>query len=132
MKRILLPAAVMIAVLIVAGWQLFFRPAVTFDGDRIRNTDPERFTLRFDMMNADDSETMTLREGDTLHVTWQIEDGSVDVLVSLAGETPLYQANGRGKGDTADFRLTVRESGDYTISISARKAKGRMSFEQEK
>ncbi len=113
---------------------LFFfigRPTVKFDGDRVCSTDPASFYLRFSVMNTEDAQTLSLQEGDTLAVSWLIESGSVNVLISMEGESPLYQANGRGNGDAAAFNLTVPKAGDYTVTVTGKNAKGWMKFEEK-
>ena len=127
-KKKIAGTAMLLLLLCAAGYFVFSRHAAKFSGDRVVSADPPRFYLRFDSMNAEDSETLTLPEGSVLRVSWQIESGSVDLLISMAGEAPLYRANGRGKGDSADFELTIPRSGDYTVSVSARKAKGQTEF----
>ena len=126
-KKVLLWTALAVAVLGVAAFSLFPRHSVKFDGDRVKTA--ERFSLRFDIMNTDDAETLSLREGDGLRAAWNIESGSVDILIGAAGAEPLYRADGRGKGDAANFELTVPSAGEYVISVSAREAKGWMEFE---
>ena len=116
--------------LAAAAFFIFSPGGVKFDGDRVRNTDPERFFLSFRAMNTDDRETLLLREGDVMRVSWQIESGQVDIRISMAGEAPVYQANGRGAGDAADFEVAIPKSGEYTVSIFARNARGRMEFTQ--
>ena len=123
-------AAAGAALLIVVLALVFWPQDVQFDGDRVRNRNPERFWLRFDAMNTEDAETLPLAAGDTLRVSWQIDGGSVELVIARAGEKPIYQANGRGKGDAASFDLTIPVSGDYTISIAARNARGWMEFVQ--
>lgn len=44
-------------------------------------------------MNTDDSATMTLHEGNTLHVTWQIDGGKADVMIAMKNEVPIYRAD---------------------------------------
>ena len=75
-KKIVLLLAVI--ALVAAAWILIFtrQPETRFDGDRI--SDPGRFALQFERMNMTDSETMALKEGDILRVSWRIESGHVD------------------------------------------------------
>ena len=127
---ILMGVALAALLLVAAGLRLSGRQAVRFDGDRVRSSDPERFCLRFEAMDQEDSEILSLQEGDALRVSWQIERGSVDIRIAMEGEAPVYQANDRGKGDAADFDLTIPRSGDYTVTVSARKAKGWVEFKQ--
>ncbi len=102
------------------------QPEAKFEGERISNQDG--FELRFDWMDMTDSETLELREGDVLHVSWQIESGHVDVVIRQENKEPVYQANDRVAGDKADFYVEISQTGSYTITVSSRKAKGQISF----
>ncbi len=116
-----------IALIIAAGILIFTRqPETRFDGDRI--SDPDCFSLQFVRMNMTDSETMALEEGDTLHVSWRIESGHVDILIGMESEEPVYRADDRAAGDDADFYVEIPKTGTYTITVSAREAKGRIMF----
>ena len=125
-KKIVLLATI-VTLIALAGILIFTRqPETRFDGERISN--PGRYTLRFDRMNAADSETMALTEGDALHVSWQIESGRVDIAIGMEGEEAIYRADDRPAGDKADFYVEIPQTGSYTITVSARKAKGRVEF----
>ena len=132
MRKIILWAVLVLLVLGIAGYFIYAQTQVKFDGSRISKTDPAGFYLRFSVMNTKDTETLSLHEGDALRVSWLIESGSVDVLIAMKGEAPLYQANGRGNGDDAVFDLTVPKSGDYTVTVTGKNAKGWMRFEEKK
>lgn len=103
---------------------------VQFSGDRVKSSSPESFSLRFDVLNKTDSETLKLNEGDTLRVSWKIDAGTVELSIAMEGEDALYRASGRGKGDEAAFDLTIPKTGNYVISITGRNAKGSMAFVQ--
>ena len=75
-----------------------------------------------------DSETLELREGDVLHVSWQIESGYVDIVIRQENKEPVYQANDRAAGDKAAFYVEIPQTESYTITVSARKAKGQVEF----
>ncbi len=123
--------ALLILVLVVLGiaaWFLYKQPPVKFDGERTVSAAPASFSLRFNVLNTEEAQTLSLRAGENLTVSWLIESGSVDLLIAMAGEEPLYQANGRGKGDAAAFDLTVPKSGDYTITVTGKNAKGWLNF----
>lgn len=123
--------AVLVLVLVVLGiaaWFLYKQPAVKFNGERTVSAAPASFSLRFNVLNTAESQTLAFQEGDTLSVSWLIESGSVDILISMAGEEPIYQANGRGKGDAAEFDLTIPKTGDYTITVTGKNAKGWLKF----
>lgn len=91
---------ILFSVLIVLGVAviliLTMQPDTGFDGERV--SDQRSFALRFDWMNMTNSETLDLREGDTLHVFWQIKSGYVDIVVRQKNEEPVYQANGSAAG----------------------------------
>lgn len=122
-EAVIIPA-VILAALGVAAWFFIAQPAAKFDGERITSADPARFYLRFNVLNTEEAETLSLREGDSLRVSWLIESGSIDLSIAMAGQEPIYQANGRGNGDAAAFDLTVPQSGNYIIAVTGRKAKG--------
>lgn len=125
-KKILLISA-LVALIAVAGVLVFTgQPETRFDGERISN--PSRYTLRFDRMNMTDSETMALEEGDALHISWQIESGRVDIAIGIEGEKAIYRADDRLAGDKADFDVEIPQTGSYTITVSAREAKGQIEF----
>ena len=126
---VIVPAIVLV-VLGIAAWFFIARPAVRFDGERITGTDPASYSLRFNVLNTEDTEILSLREEDALSVSWLIESGSVDVLIGMKGEAPIYQANGRGNGDAAAFDLTVPKTGEYTVAVTGWNARGWISFSE--
>ena len=129
-KKTVFMTLLVLVLLGAAAFFFFIQPKAAFDGDRVKSTDPPQFSLRFNILNKDDTETLTLQEGDALRVSWQIDGGSVDVLIAMAGEEPIYQANNRGKGDTAEFEMTIPKTGDYTLSVTGRNAKGWIEFSE--
>lgn len=131
MRKNIIWAVVVLAVLGIAAWFYIGQPSVKFDGERTVSAAPASFSLRFNVLNAADSQTLAFQEGDTLHVSWLIESGGVDLVIGMEGETPLYQANGRGKGDEAAFDLTIPKSGDYTVTVTGKNAKGWLKFTAE-
>ena len=124
-KTILL--STLVVLIAVAGILILTRqPETRFDGDRI--SDQGRFALQFNWMNRTDSETVPLAEGDALRISWQIESGQIDVSIGMEGKEAIYQANDRTAGDEADFCVEIPETGSYTITVSAREAKGWIEF----
>ena len=125
-KKIILLTVLIIVVLASGILTLTMRQDTKFDGDRI--SDPGHFALRFDRMNMTDSETIVLQESDVLHVSWQIEKGVVDIMIGQKNEEVVYLANDRPAGDKADFSVEIPKTGSYTITVSAREAKGEIDF----
>ena len=130
-KEAVIVPAIVLVVLGIAAWFLIENPAVKFDGDRVVSTNPASCFLRFNTMNTEDAQNLTLREGDTLSVSWLIESGGVDLVIVMEGEEPLYQANGRGNGDAAAFDLTIPKSGEYTITVTGKNARGWLRFAEK-
>lgn len=106
-----------IAILLVINYSAAEKSV--FNGDRVRN--PDRYYLSFTYMNQDDSAVMTLHAGEELHAYWEIEKGRVDIAIAKENGELIYQGN---EIDRADFLLPITESGEYTVTISAGKAKG--------
>ena len=125
-KKIFLLIAVIVLVAVALILIFTRQPESPFDGARI--SDPGRFALQFDRMNRTDSETVSLLEGDALRVSWEIESGQIDVTIGMEGEEALYRANDRSAGDKADFCVEIPQTGSYTITVTARDAKGRIEF----
>ncbi|MBR4332702.1 MAG: hypothetical protein IKP72_08500 [Clostridia bacterium] len=130
MKKIVIEAFLLI-VLGIAAYVFIARPAVQFSGERTVSSDPASFSLRFTVLNATDAQTLSFREGADLAVSWQIESGSIDLVIAMEGEEPLYQANGRGNGDAAAFDLTIPKSGEYTITVTGKNAGGWLKCEEK-
>ena len=130
-RKEILIAAMAIVLMIIIGQYYIIYNQVKFDGDRVCSKNPNRFYLNFGLMNKADSETMTLNEGETLHVSWQIDGGKAAVMIAMADETPIYRADKCVKGENADFDVTVPKTGEYTTTISAKHARGWFEVEEK-
>ena len=102
-----------------------------FDGNRVRNTEPDAFELSFEYMDKEDSEKFNLEAGEELKVSWDIEKGSVDLVIKNADGEEIYKANGRKGEDKSEFSVAAAKSGEYTVYVSAEKAKGRIMVEHK-
>lgn len=91
----------------------------TFNGDRIGGQDT--YILRFDILNREDSHTMSLQAGDELHCSWKIDAGEAKVLIACVDGDEIYRGD---KIDSADFTVTATSAGDYTITVTGRQARG--------
>lgn len=81
--------------------------------------------LDFTEMNSSFTHTMTLSKDDQLDCTWDIRQGTVDLLILGENGEKIYQGN---KVDRADFRLVVPVDGNYTFSVTGSEAKGIVHF----
>lgn len=116
-KRIMMLLLCVIAAAVLGF--LHYRGRGVFSGDLVK--DPDRYTLRFDEMNREDSHSLTLNGGDTLSVDFSIERGHADLVIGEPGEEPVYRGN-----DIKDglFDLTIPRTGTYQITVSGKHAKG--------
>lgn len=83
--------------------------------------------LDFTEMNSSFTHTMTLSKDDQLDCTWDIKQGTVDLLIVSESGEKIYQGN---KVDHADFRLVVPADGNYTFTVTGSEAKGFVHFQK--
>ena len=81
--------------------------------------------LDFTEMNSSFTHTMTLSKDDQLHCSWDIRQGTVDLLIVSESGEKLYQGN---KLDHADFKLVIPDDGNYTFTVTGSEAKGIVHF----
>ena len=107
--------------LLVAGYALFLlclnQPG--FSGSRVKN--PDAYLLDIRRMNGTDQHSLALRQGDCLQIRFETEKGSLTMEITGPDGSEVYSGNGR---ETTDFTVTVPESGLYTITVQAQRAKG--------
>ena len=72
-------------------------------------------------MNGTDQHSLALQQGDRLQIRFETEKGTLTMAITGPDGTELYSGNGR---ETTDFRLNIPESGVYTITVQAQRAKG--------
>ena len=94
-----------------------------FDGSRV--SDASRFRMEYSILNREESADLPLTEGDRLRISLSHTEGSVDVIVRLEGQEPIYR--GRGQ-QNAEFVLEIAKTGNYHISVSGHQAKGNIAF----
>ena len=98
----------------------------SFSGSRVKN--PDAYLLDIEKMNGTDLHTLELREGDVLQIQFETEKGTLYMEIKAPDGTSLYRGNGK---ETTDFTVNIRESGIYTISVEARRAKGTIHVQLE-
>lgn len=113
--------AIVLALLVVCVSCCVLDNQSSFTGSSVKNAD--RYTLDFSVMNQSDSHVLTCKEGDTLHVSFSIAKGTVDLLIGMEGQSPIYRGNAISDGD---FGVVVPQSGDYKITVNAKKAAGEL------
>lgn len=110
----------------VAGAAAFFiidsQPGFT----GVRAKSPDSYTLGIQQMTGSDGHTLDLARGDTLSVQFQTEKGSLHMELTSPDGAVLYSGNGK---EATDFRVSIPESGIYTITVKARHAKGKIQIQ---
>ena len=94
-----------------------------FDGSRV--SDASGFRMEYSILNRGESADLNLTEGDRLRISLSHTEGSVDVIVRLEGQEPIYRGNGQ---QNAEFGLEIAETGNYQIFVSGHQAKENVSF----
>ena len=94
-----------------------------FNGSRIGNQDG--FQMDYSVLNQRETAFLELSAGAALQVEIRQEAGSVDVLVGIDGEEPIYEGNGLVD---SSFALNITQAGRYLISVTGHKACGRVAF----
>ena len=112
---------ILLSLLLLAGITafLFLHKQVSFTGSRVKN--PDAYLLDIEKMNGTDLHTLELREGDILQIQFETEKGSLYIEIKAPDGTTIYRGNGK---ETTDFTVNIRESGVYTVTVEARRAKG--------
>ena len=110
-----------LSLLLLAGITafLFLHKQVSFTGSRVKN--PDAYLLDIEKMNGTDLHTLELREGDILQIQFETEKGSLYMEIKAPDGTTIYRGNGK---ETTDFTVNIQESGVYTVTVEARRAKG--------
>ena len=110
-----------LSLLLLAGITafLFLHKQVSFTGSRVKN--PDAYLLDIEKMNGTDLHKLELREGDILQIQFETEKGSLYMEIKAPDGATIYRGNGK---ETTDFTVNIRESGVYTVTVEARRAKG--------
>lgn len=108
-------------VLVAITFLLFFMASCgrNFEGTIIKN-DSEYF-LQATYMDGNDEHIMRLEKGSVLKITFQTEDGDMNLEIKSPSGASIYSGNGT---NATDFTLNVSKSGYYAINVSAHRAKG--------
>ena len=95
----------------------------TFDGSRTANEDG--FYLSFTMLDRTEEATLPASGGDMLLIELVLEAGTVDVSITGPDGASAYTGTEQTGGS---FVVVLPSAGDYTLSVTGRKAAGTVSF----
>lgn len=107
----------LVAAISIAFPLLYFRQG--FDGEITK--DDNYYSLNFEWMNGTDSHSLKLDKGDALEVDFNIEKGSVYLLIQDQDENSLYSGNG---SEANHFEVNIKEKGIYSLTVRGNHAKG--------
>lgn len=97
-----------------------------FNGNKVSYADS--FYMDYAILNKQEDTVMELLSGDELQVEIAQTKGSVDVIIGMDGEEPIYEGNDLTE---ISFTLNIGKTGDYHISVTGNKAEGYVSFERQ-
>ena len=83
------------------------------------------FSLGMSYMSGEQSATFALSEGDAIEVTVVHISGDLRLHIAC-GEDVIYEGHNPEMGD---FRVNILKDGEYTITVTGRRADGSVSFE---
>lgn len=111
--------------LLIAGLAAFLiiynKPG--FTGERVKNADA--YIMNIQHMNGRDSHTMILTAGDVLKIEFETEKGALHMEIKAPDGTSVYDGNGK---EATDFEINITKTGEYTITVEARHAKGNIDI----
>ena len=96
-----------------------------FTGTRVAN--PDSYRLDIEKMTGTDTHAMELNAGDTLTIHLEIERGKLHMEIKASDNTLVYTGNGE---EATDFTVNISESGEYSIRVKAKGAKGKISIQR--
>lgn len=99
----------------------------TFNGNRVGNYD--YFAVDCTMMNCKEIHTISMEEGDESQVVFDVVSGEMNVAIKAPSGAIAFKGDGVY---SSRFRVTANETGEYEITLDAKKFKGSVSFTKVK
>ncbi len=96
-----------------------------FTGTRVAN--PDSYRLDIEQMSGMDTHTLNLSEGDVLTIRFETENGKLNMEIKAPDGTIIYTGNGE---EATDFTVNISESGEYSIRVEAKGARGKISIQR--
>lgn len=97
-----------------------------FSGDRAAA--PDTYRLDAARMSGTDTHTLELRTGDMLQIQFETTEGSLHLKIEAPDGTALYEGDGR---TATDFTVNIPQSGAYSVTVEARRAKGNIHIQMK-
>ena len=123
-KAAALPTLILIATIMAVTMTSCYNSNMsTFNGNRVGNDD--YFAVDCTMMNCKEIHTISMEEGDDFQVVFEVVTGEMNVAIKAPSGAIAYKGNGVY---SSRFRVTALETGEYEITLDAKKFKGAVSF----
>lgn len=123
-KAAALPTLILIATIMAVTMTSCYNGSMgTFNGNRVGNDD--YFMVDCTMMNCKESHTISMDKGDEFQVVFDVASGKMDVAIKAPSGAIAYKGDGIS---SSNFRVTAQETGEYEITLDAKKFKGAVSF----
>lgn len=90
--------------------------------------DDTYYDMTFDWLNTTYTYDMYLEQGDGIEVFLEKERGKVSVLIQCEDEEVVYQGDDM---EPSSFAVNIKETGNYTVKITGKEAKGHISFSRQ-
>lgn len=90
-----------------------------FDGEITK--DANYYSLSAEWMNGASSHSLNLDKGDTLTVDFNVEKGSIYLLIQDPEANAVYSGNG---SEVNHFEVNILEKGTYALTVRGNHAKG--------
>ena len=128
LKAAKLPTLILIATIMAVAMTSCYNSSMgTFNGNRVGNDD--YFMVDCTMMNCKESHTISMDKGDEFQVVFDVASGKMDVAIKAPSGAIAYKGDGIS---SSSFRVTTQETGEYEITLDAKKFKGAVSFTRVK
>ncbi|GEM_PF-974459 len=99
----------------------------TFNGSK--TGDENHFDIDFEILNSAYEHELVMEEGESIEVSIHKESGEISVLIQQESHDPVYKGDDVQDGE---FEVIISEAGTYTVSVTGKKAKGRVIFTRQK
>lgn len=90
-----------------------------FVGTIVKNENS--FSLNIKWMNGINSHSLNLNKNDALKVDFNVEKGSIYLLIQDPEDNSIYSGNG---GEANHFKVNILEKGIYSLTVRGNHAKG--------
>ena len=118
-KAAALPTLILIATIMAVAMTSCYNGSMgTFNGNRVGNDD--YFAVDCTMMNCKEIHTISMEEGDDFQVVFEVVTGEMNVAIKAPSGAIAYKGNGVY---SSRFRVTALETGEYEITLDAKKFK---------